>query len=161
GKNEEDFIQVTKAVHKFLQLWSRLPHQLQQSLKEHDFMLENIEEENDILRELITLFEKRNSFAKQQMYQTNSSITQDDVQKWLQQALSKHSFIDAERTYVNVETNQNQPLQMSTTQQYTLHVSESERVDAISRSLVSDLNNIVNRSQFLKQPGLEELTLTL
>lgn len=161
GEQGENLTQVTKEVHKLLQLWGRLPQQLQQSLKENEFMLEDLEEESEVLRELLNLFEKRNAFAKQQMYQTDSTITHEDIENWLQQALSKHSFINAERTYVNVETNQTQPLQMGATQQYTLHVTESERVDAISRNLVSDLSNIVRRSNFLKQPGLEELTLTL
>lgn len=162
GESEEHFTQLTKDMHKFLQWWSRLPNQVQQSLKENGFMHEDMVEETEILRELVSLFEKRHAFAKQQMYQTNSTITQDDVQKWLQQALAKHANFDTERTNaVYVETNQNQPLQMSTKQQYILHITDSERIDAISRNLVSDVNKIVNRSQFLKQPGLDELTLTL
>src|SRR5699024_1587745 len=56
---------------------------------------------------------------------------------------------------------QAQPMQMNQIQQYTLHVTEGHRIDAISRNLASDLSNIINRSSFLKQAGLEELTLTL
>lgn len=159
GESSEELHDITKEVHKLLQLWGRLSQQMQDKLKEQELMLENVDEEHGVLRDLINLFEKRNAFAKHQMYQTNSSITQDDVQKWLQQSLEKYSFIDEERTYTSPMTNQ--ALQMSSTQQYTLHVSESERIDAISRNLVSDLSNIVSRSNFLKQPGLEELTLTL
>lgn len=154
----EDLTRISKDMHKLLQLWVRLPQQMQQSLKENELTVET-DEENELLSRLISLFEKRNSFAKQNVYQMNSSITNDDVQKWLQQSLEKHAITDHERKTVNISSQQ--PIHMSHLQQYTLHVSDSDRIDAISRNLVSDLSNIINRSSFLKQPGLEQLTLTL
>lgn len=159
GGKEVELAQTAKHIQKLLQLWTKMPKQMQQSLTQNELNLEAEGEESEILRNLISLFEKRNSFAKQNVYQMNASITEEDVQKWLQQALEKYSEPHTERSTTTV-TNQ-QPIQMSHIQQYTLHVTDSERIDAISRNLVSDLNEIMNRSQFLKRPGIEQLTLTL
>lgn len=159
GENSEEIKETSKALHQLLQLWGRLPKQMQESLKENELKLDENKPENDLLRNLISLFEKRDSFARQNVYQMNSSISQEDVRGWLEQSLNKHSLITDERQSVPVSNHQ--PMQMSQLQQYTLHVTESNRIDAISRNLVSDLTSIINKSNFIKQPGLEQLTLNL
>lgn len=155
--SNQDIEHVARDLHKLFQLWSQFAQEQKQQLISN--LQLNKENEQALLRHLLSLFEKRNSFAKQQVYQTNASITQEDVEKWLQQALDKYSLLDQAASTINVS--QTQPLQMNHIQQYTLHVTEGNRIDAISRNLASDLSNIINRSSFLKQAGLEELTLTL
>lgn len=155
----EQLSQVAKNIHKLLNLWQELSKETEQRLMRNDLMFNEEDESLELLRQLITTYQKRSTFAKRNIYQANSSITVEDVQSWLQQSLEKYATGNIEQNTFTV-TNE-QPIQMSPLQQYTLHVSETDRVDAISRNLVSDLNHIINRSNFLRQPGLEQLTITL
>lgn len=157
GTPEQGLEQVARDLHKMFQLWSQLEQEQKQQIISK--LEVDSEDEQGLLRHLISLFDKRNSFAKQQVYQMNASITQEDVEKWLQQSLNKYTLLNHESFSANLS--QAQPMQMNQIQQYTLHVTEGHRIDAISRNLASDLSNIINRSSFLKQAGLEELTLTL
>jgi len=154
---EQDLGQVARDLHKMFQLWSQLAQGQKQEIISN--LEVDSEDEQALLRHLISLFDKRNSFAKQEVYQMNASITQEDVEKWLQQSLHKYGLVSHESYSANLS--QAQPMQMNQIQQYTLHVTEGNRIDAISRNLASDLSNIMNRSSFLKQAGLEELTLSL
>lgn len=159
-KDPEHVTQLAKEIYQLFQRWNDLPLEVKEQLKQHEFMQDaNSKEGKAILNELLNLFEKRQSLTNQKIYSIDASISQTDIKKWLQQALERHALPTIDHASHHV--NSNQPLQMSATEQYVVQASNTERVDAISRNLVSDVQNIVNRSQFLKQPGLEQLTFTL
>lgn len=156
----DNIMKSSKDLHRLFQMWDKLPKEMKELIKESNaFSLNESEEAVTVLKELFTIFEKRSSFTKQQMYQVDASITVEDVRKWLQQALERHSLLDGRQQDIQVTSNQ--PLQMSNIEQYTIHTTDLERIDAISRNLVADVNKVINRSNFLKQPGLEQLTFTL
>ena len=154
-------MKLTKSIEQLFHLWDDLPLEIRRLIKESQLPLQSVEleEATKLLNELLNSYEKRQSFAKQQVYALDATITQQDIKKWLTQSLERHSLFSENNQQVSVRSNQ--PLQMSATQQYTFHATNSERIDAISRNLVSDVQQVVQRSNFLKQPGLNELTFTL
>src|SRR5699024_10625682 len=97
---------------------------------------------------------------KQNVYNIHSKVTIEDVEGWLQQSLMKHSFQIHQKTNVNVKSI-NQPLPMTTAEQCMHFNSKTDQVETNSRQIVSDLFHVVQRSQYLKQPGINQLTLTL
>ena len=157
----ENLLKLTKAVERLFQLWEQLPLEARRHIKENQLQLQmaELEEATKILQDLLNIYDKRQSFAKQQVYTLDAAITQQDIKKWLSQAFEKHGLFSENNTQVAVSSNHHIP--MSATQQYTFHATDLERIDAISRNLVSDVQEIVQRSNFLKQPGLNELTFTL
>ena len=161
GQGEEKTLHVlAKSLYRLMQQYQTLPQKVQQAFLDGEIELDIDEDTLQVFRDVAKAMAKRTTLQKQNVYNTHSKVTIEDIERWLQQSLTKHSFQTHVRTNVNVQSI-NQPLPMSTVEQYTLYLSETDRVEAISRQLVSELSQIVQRSQFLKQPGINQLTLTL
>lgn len=153
--------QLTKDIARLLKTWETLPQEQRFYLTENKFLLPaNVKNEAAaVLNELLGAYENRLSLLKQQVYAFEASVTQNDLKNWLTQALERHAGLFEHMDRPNV--NSQQPLPMSKTEQYIFHATKLERIDAISRNLVHDVQQVVKRSNFLKQPGLEQLTFTL
>lgn len=162
-KDQISLESMAKSLYQFMQRLSSFPLSTQANLQKAEFStLLEAKEEGEVLQDLLRIFQKRHTFQKHQIYQSNASIAVEDVQKWLQQALIKYDTQgarDENRPQVYIPSKQSIP--MTPLEQYTLHIKPTDRVDAISRNLVTDLQQIINRSQFLRQPGIEQLTLRL
>lgn len=159
--DSESLAKLTKAFERLYQLWDELPSEVRRHVKVNQLVLQasELKEATKILNELLSIYEKRQSFLKQQVYAFDATITQQDIKKWLTQALERHSLFPENTNHVAISSNQ--PLPMSQKQQYTIHATNLERIDAISRNLIRDVQQIVKQSNFLKQPGLNQLTFTL
>lgn len=153
--------QLTKDIARLLKMWETLPQERRFYLTENKFLLPaNVKNEAAaVLNELLGAYENRLSLLKRQVYAFEASVTQNDLKNWLTQALQRHKGLFEHMDRPNV--NSQQPLPMSKTEQYIFHATKLERIDAVSRNLVHDVQQVVKRSNFLKQPGLEQLTFTL
>src|SRR5699024_10048755 len=77
-----DHIQtIAKETYQLFQLWTTLSQEKKQQLFKDSGLDSRLQEEAEILRELISFFEKRYTFVKQEKYEINPSIKQDDVMK--------------------------------------------------------------------------------
>lgn len=149
-----------KDAYRLLEDFAKFPLKLQQAFLDGNVEIDADQEALDIFRGLAEAMNKRGKMLQHQAYANEAKVTMDDVQQWLQASLSKQASSSQEQVFVTSQTS-TQPLPMHAVEQYTIHVSDLERVEAVSRKLVSDLTQVLERSQFLKRPGLEQLTLTL
>lgn len=158
----QNIFNLARNLQQLFQRWMDLPQEAKLALEDSElFHLQELEEEMTLLKELFAKFEKRGSFIKQQIYQVDATITNEDIQKWLEQALERHMVFGETKLDAATENKHHQSGQMSKVEQFILRATNADRIEAISRNLVQDINRIVTKNNFLKQPGLDQLTFTL
>src|SRR5690625_83745 len=113
-----------------------------------------------IWKQLVEVYEKRNHFTNNNVYQTNSTVTRSDVMNWLQLAFNRYDT-QIEKVTTPTVAATHQPMPMSEIQQYTIHVTSLDRVDKVSDEIMTQFNNIIRKSNFLKTDNMNQLSITL
>ncbi|MEI3604599.1 flagellar hook-length control protein FliK [Pseudogracilibacillus sp. SE30717A] len=120
------------------------------------------EKESAIWKHLLNTIEKRNFFAQQNIYTSDSSINKSMVSQWLQNAIERYSDDVEEQPEPIIPTRYSQAVPLTEVQQYTIHVQQLDRVERVSDDLLSKFQTIVRESQFMKSSnGRNQLTITL
>lgn len=155
-------------LYQLMSQWMNSDRQQNRHLQWEQFIQTLADQEvADVLKDVLSAYERRTKLLTQQMYQTDATITRDTVASWLEQALTRHLANDSLKASINSESetnlanNKQVAMPMSPIQQYTLHVSSLQRIEAISNELVHKMQQIINQSQFLKNPAMNELMIRL
>lgn len=158
----QNIFNLARNLQQLFQRWMDLPQEAKLAFEDSElFHLQELDEEMTLLKELFAKFQKRGSFIKQQIYQVDATITNEDIQKWLEQALERHMVFGETKLDAATENKHHQSGQISKVEQFILRATNADRIEAISKNLVQDINRIVTKNNFLKRPGLDQLTFTL
>lgn len=138
--------------------WSQLQQEAPTLLAEVKEKLTS-EKDGKIWQQLVQAYEKRQSFSKQLIYQAESSITKQDVHRWLEQAFSQYDQVASQSQSAMPVTQTMMP--MNEVQQFEIHLQATNRVEKISNELVTQLTNVIQKSNFIQGRQMNQLTITL
>ena len=113
-----------------------------------------------IWKQVANAFAKRLHFANRNLYLRESTVSKTDVMNWLQQAVQNYAEPIEEKATVHMPMNQ--PLPLSETQQYMIHLQQSHRVEPVSEQLLHKFEAVIRNSQFLKpNANINQLSIML
>lgn len=145
---------ILQILHRWTQLQAEAPVLLTE-VKEKHFS----EKDRMIWQQLVETYAKRQSFSKQLIYQSESTITKQDVYRWLEQAFLQYKQVTGQ-SQPTTTVNQTM-IPMSELQQLDIHLQASNRIEKISNELVSKLSNVFQQSNFNQGRQMNQLTITL
>lgn len=163
NSNQQPSKDVELKMLRLLEQWSTLQkqggHSTQHVLAE-TLQKDGSSKEQNVWREMLLTFQKRNSLISQQQYATNSSVTSKDVGKWLTQALARYSGGE-ERLENKTIVNQMNSMHMSKVEQFIIHVNQTSNQDSMPKQLMEEFQKVLKSSKFLTQNGTMELSIKL
>lgn len=158
---------ITKQANNLLDLlaqWSSLSKQTSQ--QEIEFNGTN--RSKDVWSNLLSNYEKRMDLHSKSAYQTNTSVTADDVSKWLTAAINRYNSIEVGEGGGNKLTDI--PLvsgqTLSQLEQFTIHLNiqpeQSTNEQNLSEQLIDKFQQALSKSTFMSRPdGSQQLLLRL
>lgn len=159
NQSQEEMKSIADKLYQLFKEIQQSDSDLRRNMKWEQFIQSTSSKEaSDIWNDIVSAYERRSKLASQQMYQTDATITRETVTNWLEQALSRH-FVEDHQA-INSSATQ-APMPMSHIQQYTIFASSTDRVEAISEELMNKLTTIIKNSQFIKNPGLNQLSIRI
>lgn len=158
GRSNELARHILQLLERWTQLHPNGP--VSQSDLEAKFSSKKNEE---IWQELVKTYEKREKLSKQLIYRNESSITSQDISRWLERALSQYETQNSQQESQAQMTQSSSlfSMPMNEIQQFDIHLHTTNRVEKISNELVSQLTNIIQKSNFMQARHINQLTVTL
>src|SRR5699024_3285127 len=117
------------------------------------------EKDSKIWQQLLQTYEKRQSFSKQLIYQTESSISKQDVHRWLEQAFAQYGQVASHSQSTSSFHQTMMP--MNEIHQFDIHLQATNRVEKISNELITQLTNVIQKSNFIQGRQMNQLTISL
>src|SRR5699024_10931245 len=143
---------------QILNKWTQLQEEAPRMLSEVKEKLLS-EKESKIWQQLVQTYEKRQSFSKQLIYQTESSISKQDVHRWLEQAFAQYGQVASHSQSTSSFHQTMMP--MNEIHQFDIHLQATNRVEKISNELITQLTNVIQKSNFIQGTQMNQLTISL
>src|SRR5699024_12239211 len=90
---------------------------------------------------------------------TESSISKQDVHRWLEQAFAQYGQV-ASHSQSTSSFHQTM-IPMKEIQQFDIHLQATNRVEKISNELITQLTNVIQKSNFIQGRQMNQLTISL
>ncbi|ASN05723.1 flagellar hook-length control protein FliK [Virgibacillus necropolis] len=111
-----------------------------------------------VWRELVNAYQKRDQFVASRQYNTDAKVTNSDVVKWIEKALSQHSV--SEPVSLNQVASSSMPL--SKVEQYVIHLNQSQHKQGQGQQLVDKFQEVMKSSKFyVSNNGSTQLSIAL
>lgn len=164
--DEQDFVRVSPRMLELLEKWTTLANRYSSDTNQgyvlpSSTITESTSESRnqDVWKELVHNFQKRNSLASNELYQASAKVTTKDISKWLQNILNAQ--VDVENPMNTQSMNlSNQPL--SKVEQYMIYMNQSESSQSVEKQFIDQFQQVMRTSRFLSlNNGINQMSIAL
>ncbi|OZU90317.1 hypothetical protein CIL03_04000 [Virgibacillus indicus] len=116
--------------------------------------------EQNIWRDLLQAFQRRNKIAGHQQYRNEANVTSTDISKWLVKATETYGHTE-KLAGQQLTSNVNMPL--SRLEQYVIHMNQTQaNTNAAGQELIEQFQKVMKSSRFQALPnGINQLSIAL
>ncbi|MCZ0702565.1 flagellar hook-length control protein FliK [Natronobacillus azotifigens] len=120
-------------------------------------------ESNNVWSQLLSNYQKRMNIDSKTSYQTNTSVTPNDVRKWLESAISRMDMSEIENSSKGFSDQFISTAAISQLEQFTVHVAEpTGDHQKFANQLLEKFELAISKSTFMSSPnGAKQLMLRI